>query len=127
LQKLNDQLLMDTRQLAVLLRMFKPADEVKLTVIRQGQPFTATARLAEHDVRAMEAGPFGFPVTAGHAQIQRFYNDVPAAAITIRPPAGSRMTSSVRMNDGRQTIILDRHDGDRHLKVLDGKGKVLYD
>jgi hypothetical protein len=62
LQKLNDQLLIDAYQLAILVRTFKPGDEIKLTVLHQGQPQTLSARLVEKEVAALdENNPWGMP------------------------------------------------------------------
>ena len=62
LHKLNDQLLINQQQLAVLVRTFKPGDEVKLTVIRDGKPQDLTAKLVEKELRPIEEmrlGAFG--------------------------------------------------------------------
>lgn len=53
LQKLEDQLLVNQEQFAVLVRSHKPGDEVKLTIIRDGKSQTLTAKLAEHDVEPL--------------------------------------------------------------------------
>jgi len=50
LTRLNDQILINPQQLAVLVRSFKPGDEIRLTLIRQAQPQTITARLVEKEV-----------------------------------------------------------------------------
>jgi hypothetical protein len=62
LHKLNDQILVNQQQLAVLVRTFKPGDEVKLTVIRDGKPQELTAKLVEKELRPIDAlrlGDFG--------------------------------------------------------------------
>lgn len=53
LWKLGDQLLVNPEQLLVLVRTFKAGDEVKLTVIRGGQPQVLTAKLIEREVPPM--------------------------------------------------------------------------
>jgi len=61
LTKLDDQILIDMRQLSVLVRNRKAGDEVKLTLVRGGKETTVKAKLGEHEVPkfAMEAGrPF---------------------------------------------------------------------
>lgn len=50
LTKLGDQLLVDSRQLSILIRARKPGDEVKLTLIRGGKEMTVTAKLTEREV-----------------------------------------------------------------------------
>ena len=48
--KLDDQLLIEQRQLAVLIRNHKEGDEVTLTFIRGGKETTAKVKLAKHEV-----------------------------------------------------------------------------
>ena len=54
LERLDDQLLIEPRQLSVLIRLRKAGDEVKLTLVRQAQPVTVTAKLAEKDLPSLE-------------------------------------------------------------------------
>jgi hypothetical protein len=49
LLKLDDQLLVEQRQLAVLVRNHKEGDEVTLTFLRGGKQTTAKVKLAKHD------------------------------------------------------------------------------
>jgi hypothetical protein len=53
LTKLDDQLLIEMRQLSVLIRNHKEGDEVTLTFIRGGKEITAKVKLAKHDVPKM--------------------------------------------------------------------------
>jgi hypothetical protein len=55
LYKLNDQLLINPEQYAVLVRTFKPGDTVELTVIREAQPVKLKAKLIEQEVAALSA------------------------------------------------------------------------
>ena len=58
LLKLDDQLLIEQRQLAVLIRNHKENDEVTLTYLRGGKQATAKVKLAKHEVPKMSALPF---------------------------------------------------------------------
>lgn len=49
LTKFGDQLLVDARQLGVLVRSKKPGDEVKLTLFRAGKETTVSVKLGEHE------------------------------------------------------------------------------
>lgn len=49
LLKLDDQLLIATRQLAVLVRNHKEGDEVEVTYVRAGKQTTAKVKLSKHD------------------------------------------------------------------------------
>lgn len=59
LVKLDDQLLIDQRQLAVLVRNHKEGEEVTLTYVRGGKEATAKVKLAKHDVPKMAMMGFG--------------------------------------------------------------------
>lgn len=50
LTKLDDQILIDTHQLSVLVRGRKAGDEVKLTLVRGGKESTVTVKLGTHEV-----------------------------------------------------------------------------
>lgn len=74
LLKLDDQILIETRQLAVLVRIKKQGDEITVTYLRAGQKATAKVTLGEHEVpklsAALNLGVQGFAVgpLAGAAQ-----------------------------------------------------------
>ncbi|MSU23601.1 MAG: PDZ domain-containing protein [Opitutus sp.] len=61
LLKLDDQLLVDQHQLAVLVRNHQEGDEVTLTVVRGGKQTTAKVKLAKHEVPKMAMMPPGQP------------------------------------------------------------------
>jgi len=54
LHKLNDQILVNDPQFRVLLRTFKPGDEIRLTLVRGGQQRRVAVRLGERRVPAGE-------------------------------------------------------------------------
>ena len=61
LTKLDDQVLIDMRQLSVLVRNHKTGDEVKLTLVRGGKELSVKAKLGEREVPKVamdEGGPF---------------------------------------------------------------------
>ena len=59
LTKLDDQILVNQQQLAVLIRAKKEGDEVRLTVVRGGKETIVKAKLGSHEVPRM-AGDFFF-------------------------------------------------------------------
>lgn len=77
LLKLDDQLLVDTRQLAVLIRLRKEGDDVTLTYLRGGKQATATIKLGRTEVPKhaswQESGerPFGAPGGGGRLEFFR--------------------------------------------------------
>ncbi len=56
LTRLGDQILVDQRQLSVLVRSHKAGDEVSLTLLRGGKETTVKVKLGTHEVPKMAAG-----------------------------------------------------------------------
>src|SRR4051812_40039727 len=54
LHKIGDQLLVNAHQLAVLVRMHKPDEEVTLTLLRQGESKDVKVKLTEKEVMALD-------------------------------------------------------------------------
>jgi len=63
LVKLDDQLLIEVRQLAVLVRNHKEGDEITLTYIRGGKQQTATVKLVKREIPKLS---FQFPGDGAH-------------------------------------------------------------
>lgn len=135
LHKLDDQLIINAHQLAVLVRMHKPGEDVKLTVIRGGESKELTAKLTEADLEPLDDdAAFGaFPGW------QRDLKEAIKPENLVRlqaPQAGKRgVLTRVREKDGSQKVVSvdDEHtlilvrDGDSHeLRVLDREGKELF-
>lgn len=59
LLKLDDQILVESRQLAVLIRQRKNGDELTLTYLRGGKEATAKVKLTEHEVPKLSLAPAG--------------------------------------------------------------------
>ncbi len=129
MQKLGDQLLINTEQLSVLVRSYKPGDEVKITVLRDGKPQTLTVKLAEHELEPLT--PFGY--WAGPNQFQDF--PMPQAPPrTARPPApgfgprwGLRSGSTITWFDGDRNYTVSMRDGQQTITVKDRNDKVIYE
>jgi hypothetical protein len=156
LHKLDDQLLINNEQLAVLVRSMEVGREVKLTVIREGKPQTMTAKLSERTLQPLRlrlsgindyrrGGAGGEPLVASSGVIVG--GDVAAnldyGALGIAP-AQPQMLRGILLNtpDGKQkvsaarvTIEDEKHklsvstggDGHKRLKVQDKAGRVLFD
>ncbi|MBI3877302.1 MAG: PDZ domain-containing protein, partial [Verrucomicrobia bacterium] len=58
LTKFEDQILVDSRQLSVLIRAHKSGDEVTLTLIRGGKEIAPKVKLGQRDVRLAESPRF---------------------------------------------------------------------
>ena len=155
LHKLNDQILINQQQLAVLIRTFKPGDEVKLTVIRDGKPQELTAKLVEKELRPVDGlrlGDFGGG-GGGMLQLDAITRDLHEQARRLdeqhrqmarglanqpfrdgeffnrRAPGANLMGEDVTLtwDDGSLTLTLSNKDGKRHLVAKDKTGKVLHE
>ena len=69
MDKLDDQWLINSQQLAVLVRMHTPGDQIAVSVVRQGQPQTINAKLVEKELAVMDdANPWGVPGRTSSAE-----------------------------------------------------------
>jgi len=143
LEKLNDQLLINTEQFTAVLRTMKVGDEVTLSLVRQGERQAIKAKLGEKEIESGAAMAFeGFarpaipptPATPGFGQGVILFDDRgnPPAAIpwaaqlnTMTPGTPGMAGVFVQTINGKQTtqwaddqfhISLDR-DGDKVTKV----------
>ncbi|MDB6094669.1 MAG: hypothetical protein JWM32_2231 [Verrucomicrobia bacterium] len=71
LVKMDDQLLIEQRQLSVLIRSHKEGDEITLTYIRGGKEATAKVKLVKHDFPRMAMMEGGL----GNMKFQHLFND----------------------------------------------------
>jgi len=60
LTRLNEQVLINPEQLAVLVRTFKPQEEIKLGYVREGERHTQSVTLVESDLPPLEDIQFQF-------------------------------------------------------------------
>jgi hypothetical protein len=150
IEKLNDQLLINTEQLTALLRSMKAGDEVTLSIIRQGERQSLKAKLGEKEINtggmmanftpaALPAMPMGVPGRVrimGNGNGGRVVVEADDGAIMGGVPMGMGNVL-IRTLDGKQTtewaddqfrIKLER-DGDKttRVTVTDVKsGKVVF-
>lgn len=154
LVKFEDQVLVDSRQLSVLIRAKKPGDDVKLTFMRAGQQQTATVKLGERELpRGLGIRMLNSP--DGAVAIERLrelpgiardeLNDVlrligrergnwfasPRVHVFRRGAQdGSTILNLAEGNfvfsDAEGTVEVVATNGDRQLTVKDAAGKVLF-
>ncbi len=125
LHKLEDQLLINAHQFAVLVRMHKPGEQIELTVIRQGKPRRVKAKLAEKELPVLRPGGVGVApgFTVGRGGVGRRA----PFGVTVGP-AGVITKRKIAMADGEHTLTLTSEgDGKEHLEVRDKDGKVVFD
>ncbi|HEX8913498.1 MAG TPA: PDZ domain-containing protein [Humisphaera sp.] len=154
IHKLNDQLLVNQQQLAVLVRTFKPGEAVKLTVIREGKPTELSAKLVERDlpplddlrlgmdpfgqpfgqrfeVRPLEGRPFGpdridLDVFRRPGGPDRGGDDQGPGARRPFPPGVVNEEFQIAWDDGVVSMTMTARDGRRTLVAKDKDGKELY-
>ncbi len=133
LHKLNDQILVNLAQLAVLVRTFKPGDEITFTVIRQAKPTTLTAKLTENEVYDLDgvemSGAAGGSTQSGAGGGSGATSGATAygfgrvGAVPNMPvPPGF---SSGNMFPGFSSGSIFWNDGEHTIRIMLGKGKSL--
>lgn len=130
LQKLDDQRLINPEQLAVLVRSFKPGEEIKLTLWREGKQITLSAKLAEHELAPLDAfnfDPMRRPLGEWMAPRQPLVRPgMPDNALLARPQRND-LDSTVTWLDGDRSYTVSSHEGHQTLVVKDHDDHVLFD
>ena len=115
LWKLGDQMLVNESQLATLLRLSKPGDEVQLTGFRAGKPLEVRLTLGEAPERRHQV-----PGDLLDAAILPGECRGPMRVVNI-----SEKTATYSTEDGKLEV---RREGEGYqVKILDPKNKVIFD
>lgn len=115
LWKLGDQMLVNESQLAVLLRLFKPGDEVLLTGFRAGKPLEVKLILGEAPERRHPV-----PGDLLDAAILPGECRGPMRVVNL-----AEKTATYSTEDGKLEV---RKEGeDYQVKILDPKNQVIFD
>jgi hypothetical protein len=125
LTELNDQLLVNPPQLQSLVRGQKSGNEVQLTLIRQGETKTVTARLTSKEQPVMPRGGFvGMGGPGGRMS---------GSGGMMTPGAGWRQVSgnsagsrSIWFRDAGMTLTITAQNGKLTLDAKSTDGKQLY-
>jgi hypothetical protein len=141
IHKLDDQLIVNAHQLAVLVRIHKPGDEITLTVIHQGESKPIKAKLIEKEVMALdERNPWGTP--SGPWEHPEGAEVLAYAPMTLGlPPTGGFAAGSVlnRINvagdtyyqiqtaDDKGTLTVTHNKSGRRLLAKDKDGRTIFD
>lgn len=127
LKKIDDQILVNAQQLAVLIRSHKANEEVKLTLVRGGKEQVQTAKLAERPGKPLpDLFPFDQPNPNWAQRSIVVPRGQPPRPSRNRSGSGRRTMSVWRDND--MTITLSEGDGQaRHVKAADKSGKTIYE
>jgi hypothetical protein len=120
MQKLDDQLLVNPEQLAVLVRSHKPGEEIKLTVFREGRLTTLTAKLTEHEIEPIRGEmPDWLRTNPNNSELQWFQFGGPNTRLSA---------NSLTWIDGDRDYTLST-DAQHHQKftVKNKAGDVVFD
>ncbi len=146
LTKLDDQILIETRQLSVLIRSHKKGDEVTVSYVRAGKPATAKVKLGEHKVpKIAMAMPFeqGFTWTGENGpdmgrvfslvspgqngpMAQSYTGTATATANGMHATTVNTGNSNMSFSDEQGSLDLTIKEGKRSLVAKDTAGKELF-
>lgn len=115
LWKLGDQMLVNEAQLAALLRLSKPGDEVVLTGFRGGKPLEVKLKLGEAPV-----SPKPFPGEMVDAAILPGEGNGPMRIINV-----SEKSASFSAGEGR--AVVKRDGGGYRVKISGVKNESIFD
>lgn len=147
LRKLDDQILVNPRQLAVLVRLRDPGEKVKLGLVRDGEPSTVTVSLGERPLiesAQLEPGSsFGpgtrFPQGFGQAdpwsgmdphermeQLQARMRDMMRGLDSDMPlREGLHRGRHMEWHENGTSMRLTEKDGDARLKITEGDKEIF--
>lgn len=136
LLKLNDQLLINAEQLAVLVRTFKPDEKIQITLMREGRRQTVQVTLVGREMPPLDqesVQPAMTPPAVWGAQpvpqggVERVPDlDGQSRYFDRGPRSVPWVGSAVTWVDGKRTFLLNRVDDHRNLTVLSPEGKVEF-
>jgi len=137
LQKLNDQLLINTQQLSVLVRSMKPGEKVAVTILRGGQPMNVDVTLKEKELPVLGESSGGMTFDAPLAEWSGQFKFPEIEELRMAPNGTANLTrifseddaaegSSV-YSDSEMTLTVTSKDDDKTLVAKDAQGTTLYD
>ncbi len=132
IEKLDDQILVNPQQLAVLVRIHQPGDSIKLTVIREGKPLPIDVKLIEKEVPPLEelrlgnADPADPPVLG-----ENDWPDAPSFPVRRIGQSALALPQSdgalhVVWSDGSADLTISGQGAHRFLVFRDKAGQILF-
>lgn len=115
LHRLEDQLLINVHQFAVLLRTYKPGDNVALSVIRNGQPLRIEATLGGRVLP-----PIFEPLRLGSTEGS-------GPVVPLPRPGLGRTTGIITHTDNEHVVTLTACDEHVDVIIRDRSGALIYE
>lgn len=123
--KLDDQILINERQLVTLVRMHKPGEKIELTTIHEGKEQKFTAALVEKEVPPLDAfDETGVAPAEGEPLRMKFFN------MPVPPPgamANPVWSKALAFSDPEVSVRVETKDGEAHIVAKDKNGKILFE
>ena len=128
LEKFDDQILMSTEQLGILIRMRKAGEEVNITALRQGETIRLRVKLGERKMGRADVIKWDRPIPPAAIEGRQFIEDVPRGQVEailkkIREENGVRLIYS----DREHQLRVKFEKGEKHLEASDRKGAVVFE
>lgn len=140
LTKFNDQRLIETNQLGVLVRAEKDGAEVTLTYVRAGKETTAKVKLTKRDLPKLalgeampgearaftfRTGPGGAGTLNGQGKLERREVDVILKQARDLADEGSGKVRTIKAFSGKGNLMFNDDSGSIELTTVDGKKSVV--
>jgi serine protease Do len=130
LLKLNDQQLIDTYQLSVLIRNHRDGDEITLTYLRGGKEATTKAKLALRMLPKISwesEHPAAWNKDLGPERVQGMLSMMSPGLQRVAPFADDEMpeTRIFKMNTGNSHVSFDDRQGALDLTIVDGQQNLV--
>jgi hypothetical protein len=128
LQKLDEQILINSQQFAVLLRTHDINQEVRFTIIREAKPIELSAKLVEREMALLDETN-----TPGRGTLSLMGEgsgllDYPKASDLAARSAYQKLKSfGLETSDEKHSFSISQLDGHRNLVARDKGGKILFE
>lgn len=103
--RMDDQLVINPPQFSVLVRLHRPGQTVNLEVLRHGKTLTLPVQLAERVLTAADE----------------------VSGLRLPPDGSAHVSNMVVFDDGNHVIKITAHDEDRHVRIADNTGTLVYE
>jgi hypothetical protein len=123
LTKLDDQVLVNPQQLAVLVRIHKLDEPLRLTVIREAKPMELSTKLVERDLTVMDDS--GINTYRRMLELMDTSRSTSPQLPQVNPFTGGSF--QMESDDDQNSFSITRSNGHSSVVARDKEGKVIFD